>query len=95
MKAGAMMRLYRTLGGKLLTEISGVLSAPDTDKLSRAMHKIDQVAFAAEDNLFRDYPELTDEYLDVFTGTTADEPGNDVDRKVIELAGEIADGLFD
>lgn len=95
MKAGAEMRLYRTLGGKLLADISGVLPAPEQDKLMRAMRRIDQIAFAAEDNMLRDYPELSNDYLDVFSGTTAGGPRNSIDRKVIELAKEAADGLFD
>ncbi len=50
--------------------------------------------FKAEDNMFRDHPDLTDEYLDVFYGSTEMEPRNDVDRKVIAMAREAADGLF-
>lgn len=94
MKAGAEMRLYRTLGGRLLMDISKVLSAPDQDRLMRALRRIDQIAFAAEDNMFRDYPELSNDYLDVFSGTTDIEQGKDIDRKMIELARETADGLF-
>ena len=44
--------------------------------------------------MFRDHPDLTDEYLDVFYGSTEMEPRNDVDRKVIAMAREAADGLF-
>ena len=56
LKAGAMMRLYKTLGTKMLTEMSRVLPASDTRKLMLAMEKIDEACSKADDNMFRDYP---------------------------------------
>ena len=94
MKVGAKMRLFKTLGTKMTVEISRVLSASDTHKLMRALDKVDEICSRAEDNMFRDHPDLSDQYLDVFYGTTETEPRNEVDRKVIELAREAADGLF-
>lgn len=94
MKAGAEMRLFKNLGAKMITDISYVLSAADQDKLMRAMDKVSEVCSRAEDNMFRDYPQLSNEYIDVFYGKVEDTPRNDVDRKVIEMAREAADGLF-
>ena len=94
MKVGAKMRLFKTLGTKMTVEISRVLSASDTKKLMRALDKVDEICSRVEDNMFRDHPDLSDDYLDVFYGSTEMEPRNDVDRKVIELAREAADGLF-
>ena len=88
------MRLYKTLGTRLAVDISGVLSAADQDKLLRALGKIDEVCSRAEDNMFHDHPELTNDYLDVFYGSTDDAPRNDVDEKVLDMAKEAADGLF-
>ena len=75
MKAGAAMRLYRTLGTRLVLDISKVLSASDQDMLLRLLIKIDRISSRAEDNMFRDYPELPDSYMDVFFGSTDGEPG--------------------
>lgn len=94
MKAGAKMRMFKTLGTKMAVEISQVLSATDTQKLMRALDKVDEICSKAEDNMFRDHPDLSDEYLDVFYGTTEMEPRNEVDEKVIGMAREAADGLF-
>ncbi len=93
-KAGAKMRLFKTLGVKMITEISSVLSAADRYKLMCAMDKVDEICSKAEDNMFRDYPQLTGEYIDVFYGATDYEPRNDVDREIIEMAREAADELF-
>lgn len=94
MRAGAGMRLYRELGTRLAMDISEVLPAADTDRLLRAMDKIDRVCTVAEDNMFKDHPGISNEYLDVFYGAIDGEPRNEVDRKVIRMAREAADGLF-
>ena len=77
MKVGAKMRLFKMLGTRTAVEISQVLSATDTQKLMRALDKVDEICSKAEDNMFRDHPDLTDEYLDVFYGSTEMEPRND------------------
>ena len=95
MKAGAGMRLVKTLGVKVVTEVSKVVSSADADKLMRAMRKIDEVCSNAEDNMFRDHPELSNQYLDVFYGSIDGEPRNDVDNSVINMAKESANELFE
>ena len=94
MKAGAEMRLFKTLGAKLICDISTVLSASDQDMMMRAMDKIDQICSRAEDNMFRDHPDLSDQYIDVFYGSTDSRPRNEVDKKMIAMAKEAADELF-
>lgn len=94
MKAGAEMRLYKALGTKLAVDISLLIPAADTDKLLRAMRKIDEVCSNAEDSMFKDYPQISNEYLDVFYGNMNEKPRNKVDEKVLGLAREAADGLF-
>lgn len=94
MKAGAEMRLFKALGTKLAVDISTLIPAADTDKLLRAMRKIDEVCSIAEDCMFKDYPRISNEYLDVFYGALDAKPRNKVDEKVIGMAKEAADGLF-
>ena len=94
MKAGAEMRLFRTLGEKLLTDASLILSAEDQDRLTRAIRKIDAVCSRAEDNMFRDHPRLSGQYIDVFYGATDTEPRNEVDREILLMAREVVDELF-
>ena len=95
MKAGAEMRLFKTLGTKLYVDISRVISASDRKKLARALGTVDEICSRAEDNMFRDHPGLSAEYIDVFYGCTGNEPRNSVDRKVLGMAREAADGLFE
>lgn len=88
------MRLYKTLGTRLAVDISRVLSAADQDKLIRALGKIDEICSRVEDNMFHDHPQLSNQYLDVFYGSTDGRPRNEVDEKIIDMAKEAADGLF-
>ena len=93
-KAGAEMRLLKHLGTKTAVDVSKVLSAKDTDRLMRALNTIETVCSRAEDNMFRDYPELGNAYTDVFYGSVDMEPRNDVDREIIDLARTAANELF-
>ena len=93
-QAGAEMRLYKSLGARLATHISQVLSSTDTDKLLRIMGKISEICSKAEDNMFNDHPQLSNEYIDVFYGDTKNEPRNEVDKRIVQLAREAADDLF-
>lgn len=94
-QAGAEMRLFKELSAKFMVDLSKVLSAPDTDKLYRALRRIDEVCSRAEDNMFHDYPKLGNEYLSVFYGSTSNEPRNAVDEEVITTAKKMAGGLFE
>ena len=89
LKAGALMRLYKTIGAKVYATVGSVVSAADREKLLRAARGIDAVCSKAEDNMFRDHPHLSEKYIDVFYGTTEPEPRSDVDRTI--MAREIAD----
>lgn len=93
-RAGSEMRLFKTLGSKVTVDLSKVLSAADTDKLIRALSKIDEVCCRADDNLFRDYPEVGNEYTDVFYGSVGAAPRNALDAEMIERARVTADELF-
>lgn len=93
-RAGALMRLFKELGGEALMETSKVLKSSDSDKFWKALNAIDVICIRAEDNMFRDYPDLSDEYLDVFSGPVCAKPRNAVDEEIIALAKDAANGLF-
>lgn len=93
-EAGAEMRLFMALADILVLHISQVLLAPDTDKFLRAIQKIDEVRSRAEDNMFHDHPELSNEYLDVFYGNFIEKPRNAVDEEIRALAKKKTDELF-
>ena len=60
------MRLVKEVPERTLVDISEVLSAPDQDMLNRAIGKIEKVCLRAEDNMFRDYPRLSDKYRKIY-----------------------------
>jgi len=89
------MRLFKGLGTHVLVESSKVLSAADQDKFSRALSRIDEVCSHAEDNMFSDFPELGNEYTDVFYGNVSSSPRGEVDKAQIERAKKVADEIFE
>ena len=93
-KTGAEMRLMKTLSKKMASDVSLVLSASDKDKLGKALSIIDDISSKAEDNMFRDYPELEDEYINVFFGSFNSEPKNKVDAEIIKIAQTTAYEIF-
>ena len=93
-KAGAEMRLLKSLMGRTIVDASCVLTAADQDKLMRALDCIDEVCSHAEDNMFHDFPTLSNDHIDVFYGDVNDKPRNSVDEEQISLAKQVADGLF-
>lgn len=93
-RIGGEMRLFKSLGTKLVVDISKVVSATDCDSLMKALNRIDTICSKAEDNMFHDHPELGAEYTSVFYGTVNGEPRNAVDEEMIERARQAADGLF-
>ena len=95
MKAGAEMRLYKTLGTRLYVDIAPLLYKADLHKLDRAQELINEVCSKVDDNMFRDHPEISNAYTKVFYGTTADEPRDDVDKEMLTRAREVADKLFE
>ena len=93
MRAGALMRLYKIVGAELYTTVGKVVSTADRKKLLHALHGIDTVCSNAEDNMFRDHPYLSDQYTNVFYGTTESEPRSEVDKAVLVMAREAAEEI--
>ena len=93
-RAGAEMRLLKSVLSKVTVDVSKVLSATETDKLIKELDRICLICSKAEENMFKDYPKLSNEYTDVFYGALNYEPRNEVDAEIIETAKRVADELF-
>ncbi|MGO4997816.1 hypothetical protein [Oribacterium sp. Sow4_G1_1] len=94
MRAGAAMRLFKTAYSEVITILSEVMPIQDYEKVMRAMYKVDQVCSDTEDRMFREHPDLDNEYIDVFYGDLKGDTRNDVDRKVVQMAHEMSEHLF-
>ena len=94
-RAGAAMRLLRSVAGQALVDVSGVINSRDQDVLERAINRFEEVCSHAEDNMFSDFPRLSNDHINVFYGEVDDEPVNEVDREQIERARKVADELFE
>ena len=93
-EAGAYARLLSDIGTKAAVAMSKILPAKETDRLVNLLHRFDEVKCKADDQLFRDFPDLGHEGTDVFYGTLSQEPENELDRKVISTAKQKAMAQF-
>ena len=95
LRAGAEIRLYKEVYHHMMQAIGPALYTKDIDKLIRIENQIGIIAIRAEDNMFRDYPELSNDYLCVFHGDIHSRPRNEVDKIVMEMAQVIARNMCD
>ena len=95
LEAGAYARLLSDIGAKAAVTLSKVLPAKDSDKLVRLLNKIDEVISRADDQLFRDFPQLGHEGTAVFYGTLSQKPDCELDKQMICMAEKKAMELFD
>lgn len=93
-RVGAEMRLLKSILSKVTVDVSNVMTATETDKLIKELDRICLICSKAEENMFKDYPDLSNEYTDVFYGALNYEPRNEVDAEIIETAKRVADELF-
>ncbi len=84
-KAGAMFRLMNQLSVHLLVGTASVTKAAERRKIRSAMSRINQVRSDIEDRMFHEHPELSNDYLSVFYGSTLAAPRNSVDEEVLSL----------
>lgn len=94
MEAGAYARLLSDIGTKAAVAMSKVLPAKETDRLVVLLNRFDEIKCKADDQLFRDYPDLGNEGTDVFYGTLSQEPRNQMDEEVIGTAKSRFTELF-
>ena len=92
---GAKFRVFKTMACQLSVDVSKFLSASQWRKLQKAVDTIAAFASPIEDKMFHDYPELTDEYVDVFYGATDNDTRNEVDAEVVDRAKKFCDSLFE
>lgn len=93
-KAGAEMRLFKTLGANLAVDIAPLLKAEDRDRLDRIFEILSVVCDKVDASMFADYPELDHKYNKVFYGTTCQEPRDDLEKELFALAMEAVGELF-
>ena len=94
LKAGAEMRLFKTLGARVFVDVGNLTKTADRAKLKRALDTINEICSNAEDNMFRNHPNLSHEYTSVFYGATTNPARNDVDREVLAIACKAAENLL-
>jgi len=84
MSIGAKARICKDFGSELIDDCSKVLRKQDVHRMVNAYKKINKYISKCEDQMFKDHPELSNEYLTVFYGVVrvGYRFRNDVDRQM-------------
>ncbi len=88
-----MFRLMHELSVRLLVKTASVTTANERRKIGAAMDRINQVRSDIEDRMLHEHPELSNDYLSVFYGSTVGDPRNPIDEEVLSLAAQQAEHL--
>lgn len=94
-RIAAEMILFHNLGLDLVVTIQHVIPAAKIDKLQGAINNIDDVRSRTEDNMFKDIPNLNDDYLYVFYGFLSSTSTNHVKEEQVDLAKKILADIFE
>lgn len=93
-RAGAWMRLLKAVLGKTYIECSKVMRVGEYEsRFDSVIRKVDNVCSRAEDNMFDDFPKLSDQHIDVFYGAP-DVTTTDVDKEQTALMRKLVKELF-
>ena len=93
-EAGAYARLFSNIGASVVVAMSKILPAKESDKFVNLLGKFDEIKCKADDQLYKDYPDIGSEGMDVFYGVLSKEPQNRLDEKVIYTAKRKAREMF-
>ena len=93
-QVGAEVRLMKAVTVKAACSLGGVLTSDEYAKVSRALSLLDEAVSRADDRLFRDHPDIADEYTSVFYGHLGGAPISPLDEEMHRRAKEYADGIF-
>jgi hypothetical protein len=94
-RAGAWMRLLKAVLAKTYIECSKVMRVGEYEgRFESVIRKVDNVCSRAEDNMFRDFPEISNQHVAVFYGTPDGKYRSDVDKEQTELMIKLVKDLF-
>ena len=96
MDIGAQVKLIKAMMSNLMTMTAGTLPKTvygnEFRSLERAMRNLSS---KFEDRMFREYPELPDDYLKVFWGNMPRSTGDEMERDLAARMEKIIDGLIE
>lgn len=88
-RIGAEARFIKRMMCWFVVDSSKIMYAQDTEKLMNISRKMDTIISGMEDQMFRDYPELDHDYINVFYGAPDIETLNSVDAEVKEIMADM------
>jgi hypothetical protein len=82
MKAGAEMRIFKTLATKTYAAAECILTEKDRRCFSKVMDIINELCSTVDASMFDDFPQIGHDYTKVFYGASDNPPINHVDEQI-------------
>lgn len=93
-KVGAEMRLMKCMGNVLYVDLAKILPKKEIRKLHKALEKIHELAYTAENQMRMDCDCFEGNFWEIFSGPLKADPINHLDAEIIEKAKEAVNELF-
>lgn len=93
-RIGSELRSCREILVLTVCALGGVLKADEWKKVERAITLLNEACDAAESRMFRDHPDIGNEYFAVFHGSLSGSPNSAIDEEIRGLAKDFVDGFF-
>lgn len=87
--AGAVFRILKEVYAKALVEVGNLCPVKVGDSMKKGYYKLGGICSDVEENMFFDYPGISDDYLCVYYGSLLARRDNQVDKHVRELMKRI------
>lgn len=93
-RAGAWLRLLKTILAETHVSCCDVLSKNDCMMFDTITKRVNAICSKAEDNMFKDHPELSNDALDIFYGSADCSTRTDTDDAQVRLMQELIVNMF-
>lgn len=94
-RAGAAYQLSQEVFRMLCNEMTNVLPDSDVDEMAEPMDNLEKIIFRAEEKMYRQFPELSEDYVSVFNSFGDDWlPKSEVEEKIFQLEEEMVVALW-
>lgn len=93
-RAGAWMRLLKTVLAEAHVSCGDVMSKNDCVMFDTVTKKVNLICSRAEDNMFKDLPGISNDALDIFYGSADCSTRTDTDREQVRLMQDLIVNMF-
>jgi hypothetical protein len=90
---GANFRLLKELATRCYVEGAALAPSSKMSTMRTMLNKVRDACNVVEISMWKNHPDLSNEYTAVFDGCTSKKPFGEIDKEVVDIAAKIAESL--